>query len=80
LLDLWLLTNEVGIDTRLACQAFSTYRPINFTSVKAIENLEKKLMDSKFLTDISNLISVYDNEYCVEDAAALIIEKYLSLL
>jgi len=77
LFDLWLLTNKIGIDTGLACQAFSTYRPAGYTAKKAIENLEKKLFDAKFLTDISNMASSDISDYHVEEAAAQIIRTYL---
>jgi predicted nucleotidyltransferase component of viral defense system len=77
LFDLWLLTNRVDIDTSLVFQAFSAYRPEGFTSKKAIENLEKKLQDTTFRTDITNIVSTENSEYNVEDAAIQIIETYL---
>jgi len=77
LFDLWLLTNKIGIDSGLTCQAFSTYRPDGYTSKKAIENLEKKVFDIKFLTDISNMVSADISDYHVEHAATQIIETYL---
>jgi len=77
LFDLWLLTNKIGIDAGLTCQAFSTYRPDGYTSKKAIENLEKKVYDAKFLTDISNMVSADIDDYYVEAAAAQIVEMYL---
>ena len=77
LFDLWLLTNVIGIDPGLVCQAFSTYRPEGYSAQKAIENLEKKIKDVKFMTDINNLTSVDQSNYHVEEAAAQIIEKYL---
>ena len=80
LFDLWLLTNVIGIDPGLTCQAFSTYRPEGYSAKKAIENLEKKILDAKFLTDINNMVSTDQNDYHVEEAAALIIERYLTNL
>jgi predicted nucleotidyltransferase component of viral defense system len=77
LFDLWLLTNKVGIDAELTCQAFSTYRPVGYTAKKAIENLEKKLYDTQFLTDISKMVSTDISDYDIESAASLIIERYL---
>ena len=77
LFDLWLLTNKIGIDSWLTCQAFSTYRPDGYTAKKAIENLEKKIYDTKFLTDVNNMISADIADYIVEEAAAQIIETYL---
>jgi predicted nucleotidyltransferase component of viral defense system len=77
LFDLWLLTNEIGIDAGLACQAFSTYRPDGYTAKKAIENLEKKIHDAKFLNDINNMVSTGIDDYNVEAAATQIIKTYL---
>jgi len=77
LFDLWLLTNKIGIDTGLVCQAFSTYRPEGFTAMKAVENLEKKIKDKQFQSDINNMISAEISDYRVDEAAAQTIEKYL---
>lgn len=77
LFDLWVMTNEIGLDTGLLYKAFSIYRPEGFTARKAIENLEKKLSDEKFRSDISSLVSAEKSDYRIEDAAELIIEKYL---
>ena len=80
LLDIWLMTNEVGINPDLVCHAFSTYRPEGFTAKKAILNLENKLTDNLFLTDIGNLTSYQFNNYNIEIAAEQIIDLYLSNL
>ena len=77
LFDLWLLTNVIGIDVELTCQAFSIYRPDGYTAKKAIENLEKKKHDIKFLNDIKNMISTDISLYNAKEAAEQIIEKYL---
>lgn len=80
LLDLWLLTNKIGLNAGLVCQAFATYRPKGFTAKKAIENLEKKLDDALFRTDIDNLVSAEVGDYNVEIAASQIIDLYLTNL
>jgi len=80
LLDLWLMTNEVGINPDLVCHAFTTYCPEGFTARKAILNLEKKLTDNLFLTDIDNLISGRLENYDVKTAAEQIIDLYLANL
>jgi predicted nucleotidyltransferase component of viral defense system len=80
LFDLWLMTNELSINRDLVYQAFLYYRPVGFTSVKAIENLEKKLNDEAFRTDIFNLVSTEKREYNIETAANEIIEVYLANL
>ena len=80
LFDLWLLANKIGIDANLTCHAFSAYRPVGYTAKKAIENLEKKLSDTKFLTDIDSMVSADTREYHADEAAAQIIETYLMKL
>jgi len=77
LFDLWLLTNVVNIDPVLTCQAFATYRPIGYTSKKAIDNLEKKIHDKGFLTDINNMVTIDLKGYSVNEAASQVVEKYL---
>jgi hypothetical protein len=71
------LTNRIGIDAALTCKAFTTYRPDGYTAKRAIENLERKIADGMFLSDIANLVSVDISDYRVEEAAAQIIETYL---
>ena len=80
LLDLWLLTNKIGIDKNLVCQAFERYRPDGFSAKKAIENLENKLHDKLFRTDIENLVALEIGDYDIDNAASQIIELYLSNL
>jgi len=77
LFDLWLLTNEIGIDVGLTCKAFSVYRPDGFTAKKATENLKKKLDDMNFREDISKIVSAEVNDYSADEAAEQIIEKYI---
>jgi predicted nucleotidyltransferase component of viral defense system len=80
LFDLWLLTAEIGVDADLVCQAFETYRPEGYTAKKAIENLQAKLGNRLFQTDISAMATRNVIGYNADDAATLIIEKYLSNL
>ena len=80
LLDIWLMTNEVGMSTESVCWAFETYRPEGYTAKKAIENLEKKLGDKLFLTDINYLVSAEVSGYNVKNAATQVVELYLDKL
>jgi len=80
LFDLWLISNLNYIDVDTVINAFSTYRPENYTASKAIDNLNKKLDDNMFKTDILNLISQDVADYDVNTAAEMVIERYLSLL
>ena len=77
LFDLWLLTTEVGVDAAVVRDAFSVYRPHGYTGKKAIENLEKKLHNAGFLSDISNLMSHKMDIYRPDKAAEIIIKDYL---
>jgi len=77
LFDLWLLTTEVGIDTVLVRDAFSVYRPLGYTGKKAIENLEMKLSNTGFRSDVGNLISTKIDNYDPDDAAKIVIKEYL---
>jgi predicted nucleotidyltransferase component of viral defense system len=79
LFDLWLLTVEVGVDTDLVCEVFDTYRPEGYSGKKAIANLEAKLQDGGFMSDINNLITEHmRNVYDSNMAAEVIIGEYLS--
>jgi len=77
LFDLWLLTTEVEIDTSLVCSVFSSYRPNGYTGKKAIDNLEAKVSNSGFRSDIDNLISAKMNTYNPDRAAEIIVNTYL---
>lgn len=80
LFDLWLLINEIGIDVELSRLAFAAYRPEGLSSRKAIENLERKLGDEKFRTDIVSMVNADINDYRIEEAASQVIDMYLSRL
>ena len=77
LFDLWLLTTEVGVDTAMVCDVFSSYKPNGYTGKKAIDNLEAKLLNQGFRSDINNLISESIRTYNPDKAAKIIINKYL---
>jgi len=77
LYDLWLMTNILDMDTELVCQAFATYRPDGYTAKKAVENLNKKINDTKFLNDIKSLVTADISDYHIEEVASQISEKYI---
>ena len=77
LFDLWLLTNEINVDTELVREVFTAYRPPGYTGKKAIENLEEKLRDAMFRKDINNMISPRMTTFNPDSAAEIIIQKYL---
>jgi predicted nucleotidyltransferase component of viral defense system len=77
LFDLWVLTTEVGVDPSLVCDAFSSYKPNGYTGKKAILNLDEKLRDTGFRSDISNLVSKKKIFYDTDKAAETIVNVYL---
>jgi len=77
LFDLWLLTDEVKVNTELVREAFSAYCPPAYSGKKAIENLEGKLRDAAFRGDINNMLSPKIAAYNPDNAAEIIRNKYL---
>ena len=80
LFDLWLLTTIAKVNPENVINAFVVYRPEDYSSKKAIENLERKLLDSRFLSDMDSLIASNELSYSVSDAATLVKEIYLEKL
>jgi predicted nucleotidyltransferase component of viral defense system len=79
LFDLWLLTTEVGVDTALVCKVFAEYKPDGYSAKKAIKNLEAKLQNGGFISDVNNLITAdMKNIYNPTNAADVIVNEYLS--
>jgi predicted nucleotidyltransferase component of viral defense system len=78
LFDLWLLATEIRVDSNLVLDVFSAYRPQGYTSKKAIENLEAKLRNPGFMSDIAFLISGDISGYRPGEAADMIIREYLA--
>ena len=77
LFDLWILITEVGVDSAKVLDAFSVYRPDGYTEKKAILNLEEKIHNNGFRSDIDNLISKKITNYYPEIAAKMVINEYL---
>jgi predicted nucleotidyltransferase component of viral defense system len=80
LFDLWVMLTSFSIDPDKVLAAFYTYRPENFSGIKAIANLKDKTSDPNIKADIESIVSRTSPEYDVNDAADLIIEKLLSKL
>jgi predicted nucleotidyltransferase component of viral defense system len=78
LFDFWLALNELNLKTDEILEAFSIYRPDGLTAKLAIANLNQKLLDSTFCSDINALTISSLEEYSPNNAAELIIEKILS--
>lgn len=78
LFDLWLALTQSGIDPKRILAAFAPYRPAGLTSRLAIANLNAKLTDRGFRTDIDPLLAVRSAEYDVDTAAELVIDFLLA--
>ena len=80
LFDLWLMLTLLDIDSDKVCNAFETYRPDNYSSKNAIENLQKKLTAESFRTDMDNLVTSAIPDYQIDEAAKLVVSKILARL
>jgi hypothetical protein len=69
LFDLWLAVAEAGLDPHDIADCFHPYRPDNWSAAKAHDNLELKLADTVFVTDIESLLANRPAGYSVEVAA-----------
>lgn len=69
LFDLWLAVNELGLDGREIAQCFELYRPDGYTQGLARRNLDAKLRDPGFRTDIEPLVSRWPEAYDVDQAS-----------
>jgi predicted nucleotidyltransferase component of viral defense system len=80
LFDLWLALVEMGLEPATIVAAFEPYRPVGYTRETATRNLEAKLDDESFRTDLDALVIEWPAGYDVDAAAALVIEQLFSLL
>jgi Nucleotidyl transferase AbiEii toxin, Type IV TA system len=78
--DLWLALHEMGLDPDSILAAFPPYRPEGFTPQLAIENLQEKLADETFLTDLEPLVAELPYGFDMRDAGAEIIDLLLRRL
>lgn len=80
LFDLWLALTELTLDPDQILAAYHPYRPVGHTAATAIDNLNAKLTDTAFRTDLEPLLSTWPGGYDIDAAASLIREKLLSRL
>lgn len=69
LFDLWLAVTQAGADPAEIATCFGPYRPESWTANLALRNLEAKLADQRFRTDLSPLIPNWPTGYSIEAAA-----------
>lgn len=76
--DLWLALQQLDVDPVEILNCFKPYRPENYTSTRAIDNLRAKLADPTFRDDLHLLVTQTPTGYNIDEASELIIEELLS--
>ncbi len=80
LFDLWLALTELDTDPDEILACFAPYRPAGYTAATAIANLDAKLADNAFRSDLEPLIGSLPDEYQVDTAGELLRDRLLSRL
>jgi len=66
LFDMWLAVEEANLTPEAIAAAFGPYRPDGWTQAMALKNLEAKLEDTRFTTDLSALVADWPDRYTIE--------------
>lgn len=74
LFDLWLTVHLASIEPAAIAACFAPYRPDGWTPARALENLDAKLNDEAFTTDIEGLLINQPNGYNTNAAAGTVRE------
>jgi predicted nucleotidyltransferase component of viral defense system len=69
LFDLWLAVHAAGVDPRDIAASFHPYRPDGWTPRLALGNLDKKVNETIFATDLDPLVVAWPNGYSIEAGA-----------
>jgi len=69
LFDMWLAVTHGGADPDEIAACFQPYRPDGWTAKQALKNLEAKLSDQRFRTDLTPLVPEWPDKYNIETAA-----------
>ncbi|MBQ9067998.1 MAG: nucleotidyl transferase AbiEii/AbiGii toxin family protein [Eggerthellaceae bacterium] len=78
LFDIWLALTELELDPDRILAAFPAYLPEGATTKKMIANLEEKLADKGYCSDMDNLVRNNGATYNPQAAGKLVIDKLLS--
>lgn len=79
LFDLWLAVHHAGASPDDIASCFEPYRPDGWSADRVRENLNAKLVDSRFIRDLDTLIDEWPKDYTIDDAAQIaqnIISKF----
>lgn len=78
LFDIWLALTEMKIPPEEIIAAFGPYRPDGYTATRAVANLDAKINDRAFRSDLEPLIGAWPDTYDIAAAAALVREQLLA--
>lgn len=74
LFDLWLAIHHAGAPIEEIAACFEPYRPDGWTVDRAVENLDAKLSDRTFTTDLNALVADWPDGYSIESASRTVID------
>lgn len=80
LFDLWLALTEMKISPEEIAAAFGPYRPDGYTAARAIANLDAKINDYAFRSDLTPLVGAWLDGYDIAAAATLVRDQLLAQL
>lgn len=80
LFDLWLALTEMKVPPAEILATFDPYRPDGYTAATAIANLEAKIDDYAFRSDLNPLVGAWPDGYDITAAASLVREQLLAQL
>jgi predicted nucleotidyltransferase component of viral defense system len=80
LFDLWLAVTRLEVAPADIVECFAPYRPARYTRRLAVQNLEAKVADAAFRSDLERLIAVWPPGYDIDEAAGLVIDRVFALL
>lgn len=80
LYDLWLALTVLDLDLASVAEAFSAYRPDGVSGPQMIRNLESKMDDKSFTTDVLVMMRTGAPTYDPRAAADAVVSKLLRLI
>ncbi len=78
LFDLWLALTELNLDPNDILDALPTYAPPGLTAKRAVADLQAKVLDPTFRTDIAPLVDPWPSNYDIDAAGHLVTDLLLS--
>lgn len=78
LFDLWLALTELNLNPVDILDAYPTYAPPGLTAKRAVADLQAKVLDPAFRTDMTPLIDPWPSDYDIDIAGHLVNDLLLS--